>query len=272
MSYADALAGVPLAAKLNAPILLTNKDAMPDETLGEIKRLGATKVYILGGEGAIAPNVVNVLKKNNITVERIAGSSRYGTATKIAQKLNSDPTEIFFVYGLNYADALSVSTAAAVKNAPIIYLPKDGTLDAETASYLNSVKGKVKKAYVIGGEGVISNSMMKTAGSALGLKGTAIERVFGSNRYSTCLEVNKRFSGVLTGKSLCVSTGKNFPDALAGGVLAAKNKAPLFLADGALIAEQKSYLGTRKANKFFVFGGTGAVPNSLVYSIGAASK
>ena len=272
MSYADALAGVPLATKLNAPILLTNKDAMPDETLGEIKRLGATKVYILGGEGAIAPNVVNVLKKNNITVERIAGSSRYGTATKIAQKLNSDPTEIFFVYGLNYADALSVSTAAAVKNAPIIYLPKDGTLDAETASYLNSVKGKVKKAYVIGGEGVISNSMMKTAGSALGLKGTAIERVFGSNRYSTCLEVNKRFSGVLTGKSLCVSTGKNFPDALAGGVLAAKNKAPLFLADGALSAEQKSYLGTRKANKFFVFGGTGAVPNSLVYSIGAASK
>lgn len=272
LKYADALAGVPLAAKLNAPILLTNTDAMPDETLGEIKRLGATKVYILGGEGAIAPNVANVLKNNNITVERIAGTSRYGTATKIAQKLNSNPTEIFFVYGQNYADALSVSTAAAAKNAPIIYLPKDGMLDAETASYLKSVKGKVKKAYVIGGEGVISDSMMKTAGSALGLTGTAIERVYGANRYSTCVEVNKRFAGVLTGKSLCVSTGKNYPDALAGGVLAAMNKAPLFLADGALSAEQKSYLGTKKATNLFVFGGTGAVPNSLVYSIGAASK
>ena len=272
LKYADALAGVPLAAKLNAPILLTNTDAMPDETLGEIKRLGATKVYILGGEGAIAPNVANVLKNNNITVERIAGTSRYGTATKIAQKLNSNPTEIFFVYGQNYADALSVSTAAAAKNAPIIYLPKDGTLDAETASYLKSVKGKVKKAYVIGGAGVISDSMMKTAGNALGLTGTAIERVYGANRYSTCVEVNKRFAGVLTGKSLCVSTGKNYPDALAGGVLAAMNKAPLFLADGALSAEQKNYLGTKKATNLFVFGGTGAVPNSLVYSIGAASK
>ena len=272
MNYADALAGVPLATDLKAPILLTNKDALPEETLGEIKRLGATKVIILGGEGAVSDKVANVLRNNKITVERIAGNSRYGTATKIAKKLNSEPTEIFFVYGLGYADALSVSTAAAAKKAPIIYLSKSGELDAETASYLKSVKGKVKKAYVIGGIGVISDNMLKKAGDALGLSGTAVERVFGANRYSTCVEINKRFAGNLTGKSLCIATGKNFPDALAGGVLAAMNKAPLFLADTVLSAEQKTYLNTKKATNFYVFGGTGAVPNSLVYSIGAASK
>ena len=273
LNYADALAGVPLAASLNAPILLTNKDAMPEETLGEIKRLGAKNAIILGGEGVVAPNVVNVLKKNNITVERIAGTSRFGTAAKVAQKLNSEPTEIFFVYGLNYADALSVSTVAAAKKAPIIYLNKSGEIDAETASYLKSVKGKVNKAYVIGGTGVISDSMLTAAGKALGLKpGSTIERVCGANRYSTCVEINKRFANVLTGKSLCIATGKNFPDALAGGVLAAINKAPLFLADTSLSADQKTYLKTKKASKFYVFGGTSAVPNSLVYSIGAASK
>ena len=37
LNYADALAGVPLASKLKAPILLTTKDALPEETLGEIK-------------------------------------------------------------------------------------------------------------------------------------------------------------------------------------------------------------------------------------------
>ena len=273
LNYADALAGVPFAAKLNAPILLTTKDALPEETLGEIKRRGATTVYILGGEGVIAPNVANVLKKNNINVKRIAGSSRFGTATKIAKEVNSAPSEIFFVYGFNYADALSVSAVAAIKKAPIIYLSKDGTLDADTAAYLKSVKGKVKNAYVIGGTGVISDSMLKTAGKALGLTaGNTIQRVAGSNRYTTCISVNKKFASSLTGTAVCVATGANFPDALAGGVLAAKKKSPLLLANSSLSTEQKSYLKSKKPKQIIAFGGTAAVPNSLIYNIGASSK
>lgn len=272
LNYADALAGVPLAASLNAPILLTNKDTIPDETLGEIKRLGATNVILLGGEGVISKNVEKTLTSNNIKFTRYAGTSRFGTATRIAQNLNANPTEIFFVYGLNYADALSVSTAAAIKKAPIIYLKTTGELDADTAAYLKSVKGKVKKAYVIGGAGVISDDMMKKAGNVLGLTaGSTIERVYGKNRYSTCVEVNKRFAGVLTGKSVCIATGMNFPDALAGGVYAAMNKAPLFLADNSLSAEQTSYLKVKKATQLYVFGAAGAVPNSLVQKISAAS-
>ena len=273
LNYADALAGVPLAASLNAPILLTNTDSIPEETLGEIKRLGATDVKILGGTGAISENVESTLNKKGIKTERIAGQSRFETATKIAAKLNKNPTEVFFVYGMNYADALSVSTVAAVKKAPVIYLKTDGELDEQTAAYLNSIKGKVKNAYVIGGKGVISDNMMKKAGSALGLKfNKTITRVAGENRYSTCVAVNNKFKSVLTGKSICIATGTNFPDALAGGVFAAMNKAPLFLADTKLSDEQSRYLKTKKASKLNIFGGTGAVPNSLVYSIGKASK
>ncbi|MBQ1903989.1 MAG: cell wall-binding repeat-containing protein, partial [Ruminococcus sp.] len=53
-NFADALAGVPLAAAYNAPILLTGKDAVADETAAEIKRLGAGKAIILGGVGAVS--------------------------------------------------------------------------------------------------------------------------------------------------------------------------------------------------------------------------
>ncbi len=274
LNYADALAGVPLATKLNAPILLTNKDSIPDEVLGEIKRLGAKEVVVLGGEGAISKNVVKTLQNNKLTVKRYAGTSRFGTATKIAAQLNAAPKEIFFVYGLNYADALSVSTVAALKNAPIIYLKTNGELDKDTAAYLASLKKKgcVKNAYVIGGKGVISDAMMKKAGSALGLTfNKTITRVAGANRYATCVSVNNKFKGVLSGKSICIAKGLDFPDALAGGVFAAKNKAPLFLADNKLTAEQTKYLKAKKASKLYVFGGTGAVPNSLVQSIGAAS-
>lgn len=269
MNYADALAGVPLAKKLDAPILLTNTKSLDVSTADEIKRLKAEKVIILGGEGAVSADVEKSLQNMGLTTERIAGKTRFGTATAIAEKLNSDPTEVFFVYGLNYADALSISPIAALKNAPIIYLTQDGELNADTAAYLEMIKGKVKNAYVIGGEGVISNDMMNKAASAVGLKTAA--RIWGANRYSTCIEVNTAFASALTGKTMCVATGLNFPDALAGGILAAKKAAPLFLTANSLSNEQTAYLKAKELNCIYVFGGTGAVSDDTVDKISRAT-
>ncbi len=275
-NYADALAGVPLASKLNAPILLTDKNDLPKETTNAIEKLSAKKVIILGGPGAISAKVEKTLKDNKLETERIAGVSRFETATKIAQNLNEAPTEIFFVNGLNYPDALSIGSVAAIKNAPIIYLTTSGNLDADTAKYLAQLKkkGSVKKAYVIGGKGAISDDMMKKAYTALGLK--SAERVAGADRFETCVEINNKFGSVLDGNSICVATGMNFPDALAGGVFAAKNKAPLFLINSnaktlALSKTQQSFLKKKAATNLTVFGGTGAVPDSHVKTVAKAS-
>ncbi len=274
LNYADALAGVSLAKAKNAPILLTNLKTLPAETLAEIKRLKAKNVIILGGTGAVGAEVEKTLKNNNLDVERIAGATRFETATKIAQKMqvlndNKAPEEIFFVYAFNSADALSVSAVAAVKGAPVIYLKTTGDLDDATAAYLKSIKGSVKNAYVIGGEGVISKDMMKKTRNALGV--TPV-RVFGANRFETCVAVNNRFADVLDGDMLCVATGMDFPDALAGGVYAALNKAPLFLINGKaktpqLSDEQKAYLKTKAADKITAFGGVGVVPDNHIADI-----
>ncbi len=71
---------------------------------------------------------------------------------------------------------------------------------------------------------------------------------------------------------LCIATGMDFPDALAGGVYAAINKAPLFLVNGKLKTpklsdEQKAFLKARSAAKITTFGGEGAVPNSHIADI-----
>ena len=134
LNYADALAGVSLATKLKAPILLTNTKSLDKTTLAEIKRLKAKNVIILGGTGAISAAVENSLKKEGLTTDRIFGASRFGTATAIAEKLSEKPTDIFFVFGGNYPDALSASAAAAAKNAPIIYLSTKGDLHPEHTS------------------------------------------------------------------------------------------------------------------------------------------
>ncbi len=278
LNYADALAGVSLAKAKNAPILLTAQSYLPSETLAEIKRLKATDVIILGGTGAVGTEVEKALTDNKLNIERIAGKSRFETATKIAQRMqtlggNKAPEDVFFVYYNDFADALSVSTVAAIKDAPVIYLMTDGELDSATSAYLASVKGKVKNAYVIGGTGVISDAMMKKAGDALGVKPT---RVFGKNRFETCVAVNNNFKSVLNGDTICIATGLDFPDALAGGVFAAKNKTPLLLINGkaatlTLSDKQQSYLTTKAPKKLYVFGGTGVVPDSHIQTVAAAS-
>jgi hypothetical protein len=154
-----------------------------------------------------------------------------------------------------------------------MYLKNTGSIDKATADYLKSVKGKVKNAYIIGGDGVISNAMMKNVATALGLKsGKTVVRVAGANRYSTCVEVNNKFKDVLTGTGICVAKGLDFPDALAGGVYAAKTKQALFLADGKKLQDcQNTYLESKNAGQITVFGGTGAVPDDLVKLIAQAS-
>ena len=212
-----------------------------------------------------------LLKNQGITTERYEGGTRFGTATAIAEKLNENPTDVFFVYYNGFPDALSASTAAALKNAPIIYLTTDGNMNADTAAYLAKLKkaGSVKNAYVIGGTGVISDDMMKKAGNALGVAPT---RLFGANRFETCIAVNEKFAGVLNGKMLCVATGMDFPDALAGGVYAANNNAPLFLINGKLKTsnlndKQKAYLKSKGASSITAFGGTSVVPDDHIEDI-----
>lgn len=278
-SYADALAGVVLAKKLEAPILLTVKDTLSAETLAEINRLGAKNVTILGGESAVSKSVEKTLTDKGFKVQRIQGNTRYGTAADIANSVSSDPTVLFFVYGLDYADALSVSPVASIMGAPIIYLTKDGNIEAETARYLAALKKKgcVKTAYVIGGENAVSKAMMQKAGSALGLTvDKQMIRISGANRYSTCTKVNSTFANIVKKDMICIATGLDFPDALAGGVLASLHAAPLFLVNGkaspSLSKEQKEYLSAKHPNSMAIFGGTGVVPDSTVGEINAASK
>lgn len=165
---------------------------------------------------------------------------------------------------------MSVSTVAAIKGVPILYVSTKRSIDIATADYLAKQKGKIKNAYVIGGSGVISDEMISNTVTALGLK--SVTRVAGSNRYDTCVAVNTTFKDVLTGTAICVATGAYFPDALAGGVFAAIKNAPLLLEVGGLNEARTKYLKEKKAQQIFVFGGTGAASDELVKKKSDASK
>ena len=256
-SYADSLVSAPLANAFNAPVLLTYKDMLPDATVKEMSRLGAAKAYLIGGEGVISKKVEDQLKAKGITPLRIHSSyvpDRYGTAVYVSANMDiargKAPTDVFIAYANGYADTLAVSSIAAMKNAPILYINGSGLLDGSTKYYLDSIKGTLKNIYIIGGTGVISSK----AESTLAPYGT-VKRLAGSNRYDTCVAVNNYFSSILSGKSVCLTTGQNYPDALSGGVLAAKNKAPMMIVDSVLSVNQKSYLNAKAPSLFYTLGG-----------------
>ncbi len=282
--FHDALAAVPLASAYNAPLLLADRDNLSAKTLTEIKRLKAKNVIVVastnakdqnGKSAAIKSKVYKQLKGYNVT--KLLGSSYYETAKKVAQQLQKKtgeaPNYVFFTTNRNYADALSVSPVAAILKAPIFYVDPKGRLNANTTYYLNSVKSSVKKVFIIGGTNAVSKDVVAKIKAVL--PGKTVQRFAGADRYATCVRINNAFKSTLTGDSVCVAKGYNFPDALAGGVFAAKIKAPLFLADkldknATLNNVQKNYLKSRKPSKLYVFGGQTAVPSQLVKTVAKA--
>ena len=283
--FHDALAAVPLASAYNAPLLLADRDNLSAKTLAEIKRLKAKNVIVVastnskdqnGKDAAIRNNVYKQLKGYKVT--KLVGSSYYETAKNVAKNLKTktgkNPTSVFITTDKNYADALSASPVAAILNAPIIYVKPTGALDSNTKNYLASIKKSVKDVYIVGGVNAVSKSVEKSVLSVLGKKSAT--RFAGDDRYATCIKINDYFKSTLTGDSVCIAKGYNFPDALAGGVFAAKQKAPLFLADkldakATISKTQANYLYIKNPSKLYIFGGETAVPTALVKTIAKAS-
>jgi putative cell wall-binding protein len=225
-NFPDSLAGVTLAYKLNAPILLTGKDALPAETRTEIERLGAQRVIILGGTGAVSAAVADTLSTiPGVTeIERIAGTNRYDTAKEIAMRWELDYDAIYLASGLTFPDALSAAAYAANQGRPILLNGK--TTLSDPVKNLLAAKPQIKLVVIIGGSGAIADSVIDEL-HALDL-GLTVQRISGSDRYETSLHLAS-YLWDEGGKDIFLATGSNFPDALAGGVLAAKYSSGVLL-------------------------------------------
>jgi putative cell wall-binding protein len=255
-NFADALAGVPLAHKFMAPVLLTRPKALPEATLAEIQRLGASQVYILGKEGAVSAAIETQLADLGLAVLRIGGDNRYDTAAKIARELTPGGTgTAFVVYGQNFPDALAAASYAAAGGHPILLTGTD-TLHQLTAQALEDLG--VENTFVVGGTGVISNSVMAELPNP--------ERIAGKNRYLTALALAERFA---SSSHMFIATGTDESggaDAIAGGALAASQGTGILLVSNIVPAEVLEFLGMN-VERAEVFGGSAAVSSEVAQAI-----
>lgn len=253
--YADALAGVPLAYQLDAPILLSATGSLPEATQTEIQRLNATRVIILGGTNAISDDVKETLDGMGLVTERIAGPGRYETAILIAQRLAAEGTGFdtaFIAVGTSFPDALSASSYAAIRGFPIL-LTQKGILPDATSTFLEGIDN----TFVIGGENAITNEVFSQLPNP--------ERVFGNNRFATSVSLAERFLSPDT-RHIYVATGMNFPDAVAGGVLAAKPNSGVLLVLGNRSEpnqEVQDFIALKGISAVTLFGGSSVVSSDI---------
>lgn len=266
LTYADALAGAPLARQLDAPILLTAPDVLPEVVAEAIDDLGATTAVILGGTGAVSDDVEQaLLDRTSVTeIDRISGANRFDTAAQVAERVGGD--DVYVVEGIDddpargWPDALTVSPLAAFQGRAILLAATD-TLPDETSAAL---EGRAS-ATIVGGEAAISAEVA----AAVDEQADVVRRVFGDSRFGTALAVSRlaRDAG-MEASQVWIVTGGAFPDGLAAGPIVAKHGAvltlvPVDLDDSPAVHAFVHEVDTALA-QLTIVGGTAAIPGDTV--------
>lgn len=165
--FADALTGGPLAYANSHPLLLTPSAALGDDASGALEALGIEHVVILGGSSAVSDTVEAELTAMGMTSERLAGDTRYETATDIAEyALTQGFTDahINAATGLKFPDALTGGPHAGEEVTPII-LANDGNT-AEAVAYLEAHADTLVDGHIFGGTAAVSQAVEDTLTAA----------------------------------------------------------------------------------------------------------
>lgn len=218
--FADALGGSALAGAVKGPLLLTQQSGISADLAAEIARLGAKKVYVLGGTSAVSAAAFASLDTTTHPATRLAGDNRYQTALKVADEtikvLGPDYSgKAFMATGANFPDALGASPIAYAKGMPIVLCGTDGTF---------TLPAGVTSVEVLGGTAAVPTSAVRALGDAY------VGRLAGADRYATCAQVaSYGVSQGLTWNGVGIATGANPADALAGGALLGANNSVMLL-------------------------------------------
>jgi putative cell wall-binding protein len=261
-NFPDALCAAPLAKKYNAPILLTSASNLSESTKQELSRLNPDKIVIIGGNGVISDTVLSEIKTaapkaNDIT--RLGGTTRYDTAKMIADKVGKN-SSIVLISGNASSDALSISYIAANKGMPILLADRK----EDVLEYAKN--NNVEKAYIIGGEALISKDIEGI------FKNT--ERIYGKDRYESNQKILEKFKDDINFGNVYLTSAQyngidQFADALSVSALAARDCNPIILVDDTINKDTVDIIKSKvnENSKIISVGGTQLVSENIVTSL-----
>lgn len=254
VDYPDALAVAARAGSLGSPVLLTREATLPSATRQELIRLAPKRVVVVGGESAISQAVLSLIDDatGSAVVTRWAGADRYATAARVATDFGSADV-VYVATGENYPDALAGAARAGALDGPVLLVRADA-VPAATKTALSSLNPVEIRA--LGGATAISDDVL-TVLSAYG----PVVRVGGGDRYATAALVA---ADLASASSVYVSSGQNWPDALAGAARAGKEEVPVLLTrPGTIPTVTWSELERLNPDTVYLLGGPSSVHLSV---------
>lgn len=302
--YADAMSAAGLAGLFGAPILLVDaQTGLSESTIAEIRTLGATTAYVIGGPNAIKADVAAQLKDAGITNITDDGSDGSASAWRLWGTEASDTSMVcanrivalggsadYAVVAMsdNFQDALSMSSFAYAYKVPVVLETSADNaaaraLPSGALELLNAAKTKV---YVAGGTAAVSEE------SLAGVH-TDIVRLAGNDGYDTSNQIARYMvnAGLLKANLVCVACGASKPagaDALSGAALAGKYSGVILLANANEAMDDEGVVSTvtlqghdsqggqafleahaAEVGKVFVLGGTTVMPEEVISLIDA---
>ncbi|MER0283082.1 MULTISPECIES: N-acetylmuramoyl-L-alanine amidase [unclassified Clostridioides] len=266
----DGIISTPLATTYNAPILLVEKNNVPDSVKSELKRLNPKDVIIIGDENSISKTSANQIKTAvNASQTRLSGSNRYETSLLIAKEIdkNHDVDKVYITNATGgEVDALTIAAKAGQDEQPIILTDKD-SITNNTYKWLESEN--LQSAYFIGGPQMISTNVINKIND-ITKDSVTNNRVYGADRHETNANVIKKFYTEDELEAVLVAKSDVLVDALAAGPLAANLKSPILITPKTYVsAYHKENLEAKSANKVYKIGGglTSNVMNSIAASL-----
>ena len=165
--FPDALAAAAAAARVGAPVVLTDPDQLSAPVAAWLTGLAAKPaVTVVGGKKAVSDGVLASLQALGLDVTRVAGIDRFESSAQIAERSFSAPGSVTIVTGGNFADALSAAPSAASSGGPVLLVGT--TLPPSVAHYLAAHASTIKDVFVVGGAGAVPDGVVSAVNAALG--------------------------------------------------------------------------------------------------------
>ena len=163
-NFPDSLVISGPAASKNMPILLVKpfKDEPQPET--KVALAGITKTIIVGGPGAVHPNLENWLNVNKYEVQtRLWGMTEYDTAIDVCSSgydlFGMDRSAVFVTRGDYFTDALAGGPLAAWWGSAPMVLVRPDSIPMSTNLWLSGYQDNIYNVFILGGWGAISDGV-----------------------------------------------------------------------------------------------------------------
>lgn len=140
-AFADSLGGGMLAATEGEPLLLTATEALSPETRAYLESIPTLDtIGIIGGTAAVSTAVETELTEMGFTVDRYAGTTRFGTADQVAEASfqNAEDSVVALLDGM-HADSWVSGFAAAAFPRGAVLLTNGADIPTETSAALDRI-------------------------------------------------------------------------------------------------------------------------------------